>query len=56
VQVITAFEPQGFERFFLAFGVDADEPGAFEASFSEPAIARVVAGCAEFGMILAPPA
>jgi quercetin dioxygenase-like cupin family protein len=56
VRVITGFEPQGFERFFLEYGVDVDEPGAFETSFSEPAIARVVAGCAQFGMILAPPA
>jgi quercetin dioxygenase-like cupin family protein len=56
VRVITGFEPQGFERFFLEYGVDVDEPGAFETSFSEPTIARVVEGCAQFGMILAPPA
>ena len=54
VRVITGFEPQGFERFFLEYGIDADEPGAFENSVSEATIARVIAGCAQFGMILAP--
>jgi mannose-6-phosphate isomerase-like protein (cupin superfamily) len=54
VQVITGFEPQGFERFFVEFGVDVDEPGAFERSLSEASIARVIDGCAGFGMILAP--
>jgi mannose-6-phosphate isomerase-like protein (cupin superfamily) len=54
VRVITSFEPQGFERFFLEYGVDVDEPGAFEASVSEATIARVIEGCAQFGMILAP--
>jgi quercetin dioxygenase-like cupin family protein len=54
VRVITGFEPQGFERFFLEYGIDANEAGAFENSVSETAIARVVEGCAQFGMILAP--
>ena len=54
VRVITGFEPQGFERFFLEYGIDADEEGAFETSVSEATIARVVEGCAQFGMILAP--
>jgi mannose-6-phosphate isomerase-like protein (cupin superfamily) len=54
VRVITAFEPQGFERFFLEYGVDVDEAGAFETSVSEAMIARVIEGCAQFGMILAP--
>jgi quercetin dioxygenase-like cupin family protein len=54
VRVITGFEPQGFERFFLEYGIDADEAGAFESSVSEATIARVVEGCARFGMILAP--
>jgi quercetin dioxygenase-like cupin family protein len=54
VRVITGFEPQGFERFFVEYGVDVDEPGAFEASVSEATIARVVEGCAQFGMTLAP--
>lgn len=54
VKVITGFEPQGFERFFLEYGVDVDEPGAFESSVSEAMIARVIEGCAQFGMILAP--
>jgi mannose-6-phosphate isomerase-like protein (cupin superfamily) len=54
VRVITGFEPQGFERFFVEYGIDADEVGAFESSVSEATIARVVAGCAQFGMILAP--
>ena len=53
VRVITAFEPQGFERFFLEYGVDVDEAGAFETSVSEAMIARVIEGCAQFGMILA---
>jgi mannose-6-phosphate isomerase-like protein (cupin superfamily) len=54
VRVITGFEPQGFERFFLEYGVDVDEPDAFETSVSEATIARVIAGCAQFGMILEP--
>jgi hypothetical protein len=54
VKVITGFEPQGFERFFVEYGIDVDEPGAFETSVSEATIARVVEGCAQFGMILAP--
>jgi quercetin dioxygenase-like cupin family protein len=54
VRVITGFEPQGFERFFLEYGVAADEAGAFESSVSEATIARVVEGCAQFGMIIAP--
>jgi mannose-6-phosphate isomerase-like protein (cupin superfamily) len=54
VRVITGFEPRGFERFFLEYGVDADEAGAFETSVSKATIARVVEGCAQFGMILAP--
>lgn len=53
-RVITCFEPQGFERFFLEYGVDVDEPEAFETSVSEAMIARVIEGCAQFGMILAP--
>jgi quercetin dioxygenase-like cupin family protein len=53
VKVITGFEPQGFERFFLEYGVDVDEPGAFETSVSEAMIARVIGSCARFGMILA---
>jgi quercetin dioxygenase-like cupin family protein len=54
VRVITGFEPQGFERFFLEYGVDVDEPEAFESSVSEATIARVLATCGQFGMILAP--
>jgi mannose-6-phosphate isomerase-like protein (cupin superfamily) len=53
-RVITCFEPQGFERFFLEYGVDVDEPEAFETSVSEAMIARVIEGCGQFGMILAP--
>jgi quercetin dioxygenase-like cupin family protein len=52
VRVITGFEPQGFERFFLEYGVDVNEPGAFELSVSDATIARVIEGCAQFGMIL----
>ena len=54
VRVITGFEPQGFERFFLEYGIEVDEEGAFERSVSEAMIARVIEGCAQFGMILAP--
>jgi quercetin dioxygenase-like cupin family protein len=53
VRVITGFEPQGFERFFLEFGVAADAPGAFEDSVSETAIAQVVERCGDFGMVIA---
>lgn len=54
VRTITCFEPRGFEAFFREFGVDASAPGAFEASVGAESIARVVEGCARFGMILAP--
>jgi mannose-6-phosphate isomerase-like protein (cupin superfamily) len=53
VRAITGFEPMGFEAFFEEFGVDATEPGAFEASVSDDMIGRVVEGCGRFGMILA---
>jgi quercetin dioxygenase-like cupin family protein len=53
VRVITGFEPGGFEDFFLEYGVDVGEPAAFERSVSEETIARVLEGCAQFGMILA---
>ena len=43
-----------FERFFLEYGVDVNEAGAFETSVSEAMITRVIEGCAQFGMILAP--
>jgi mannose-6-phosphate isomerase-like protein (cupin superfamily) len=54
VRVITGFEPQGFEQFFLEYGFDVTEEGAFETSVSEASITRVIEGCAQFGMILAP--
>jgi mannose-6-phosphate isomerase-like protein (cupin superfamily) len=54
VRVITAFDPPGFERFFLEYGVDVDTAGAFASSVSQATIARVIEGCARFGMILAP--
>lgn len=54
LRTITCFEPRGFEAFFREFGVDASAPDAFEASVSAESIARVVEGCARFGMILAP--
>jgi mannose-6-phosphate isomerase-like protein (cupin superfamily) len=53
VRAITGFEPTGFEAFFEEYGVDATQPGAFEASVSEEMIGRVVAGCGRFGMIIA---
>jgi mannose-6-phosphate isomerase-like protein (cupin superfamily) len=52
VRAMTAFDPAGFEAFFYEFGIDAADPGAFEASVSEDSIGRVVEGCARFGMIL----
>jgi mannose-6-phosphate isomerase-like protein (cupin superfamily) len=54
LRVITGFDPTGFEGFFEEFGIDASEPGAFEASVSDESIRRVVEGCHRFGMILAP--
>ncbi len=56
VRTITGFEPRGFEAFFLEYGFDAADPGAFEASVSEETIRRVVEGCSRFGMILSPEA
>ena len=53
-RVITCFEPQGFETFFLEYSVDVDEAGAFETLVSEAMITRVIEGCAQFGMILTP--
>ena len=52
VRTITGFEPAGFEQFFEEFGVDASEPGAFEASVSDDTIQRVIEGCGRFGMII----
>jgi hypothetical protein len=54
VSVVTGFEPQGLERFFVEHGVDVDEPGAFATSVGEATITLVLEGCAQFGMILAP--
>jgi mannose-6-phosphate isomerase-like protein (cupin superfamily) len=55
VRTITGFEPAGFEAFFEEYGVDATQPGAFEASVSPETIQRVVDGCHRFGMIIDPP-
>ncbi|HTI32036.1 MAG TPA: cupin domain-containing protein [Miltoncostaea sp.] len=55
VRVVTAFDPHGFEGFFLEFGVDAREPDAFEASVAPDLIARVVEGCGRYGMVIAGP-
>ena len=55
VRTITGFEPTGFEAFFEEFGVDATEPGAFEASISPETIGRVVAECGRFGMVIPRP-
>lgn len=55
VRMITGYEPMGFDAFFHEFGVDASEPGAFEASVAPEMITRVVEGCERFGMILAEP-
>ena len=52
---ITAFSPRGFERFFFEFGVPVEQPDAEAMSASKEMVARVVSGCAAFGMILAPP-
>jgi mannose-6-phosphate isomerase-like protein (cupin superfamily) len=54
LRTITGFEPAGFEAFFLEYGFDAADPGAFAASISDDTIKRVVDGCAEFGMIIVP--
>ncbi len=54
VKWITTFAPRGFERFFEDFGVPVDRENAREASLSGELIQRVVSGCAEYGMILAP--
>jgi mannose-6-phosphate isomerase-like protein (cupin superfamily) len=54
VRAITGFEPAGFEAFFEEYGIDATQPGAFEASVSAEAIERFVAGCSRFGMIIPP--
>jgi quercetin dioxygenase-like cupin family protein len=54
VRAITGFEPMGFEAFFEEYGVDTAEPGAFEASISEEMIQRVIEGCSQFGMVIAP--
>lgn len=56
LRVVRGYEPQGFERFFLEYGVNVNEAGAFETSVSEPMIRRMVTGCAGYGMILAPEA
>jgi len=55
VRSLTGFEPAGFEAFFEEFGLDAADPGSFEASVSDESVRRVVEGCARFGMVLADP-
>ena len=55
VRSITGFEPVGFEAFFEEYGFDTTQPGAFEASVSAETIQRVIEGCSQFGMIIAPP-
>ncbi len=52
VRTLTAFEPVGFEAFFSEFGINASEPGSFDASLSEESIRRVINGCSRFGMII----
>jgi mannose-6-phosphate isomerase-like protein (cupin superfamily) len=54
VRAITAFTPGGFEQFFLEYGIDVDQPDAFERSVGDDVIARVVEGCEAFGMVIAP--
>jgi mannose-6-phosphate isomerase-like protein (cupin superfamily) len=49
---VTALSPRGFEGFFRDFGVPVEENGSFEASVSEASIARVIAECSRYGMIL----
>lgn len=50
---LTAFSPRGFEKFFVAFGVPVEEDNAVQRSVSDDMIGRVLAECADFGMILA---
>jgi mannose-6-phosphate isomerase-like protein (cupin superfamily) len=53
---LTAFSPRGFERFFQEFGVPVGQSDALEVSTSDAMIGRVIAECAEYGMILDPSA
>jgi len=53
VRWLTGWSPRGFEDFFTHFGVEAELEGARETSLSEEAVRRIVAGCADFGMIVA---
>lgn len=55
-QWVTAVSPRGFERFFTDFGVLVEQAGSFETSVSEASIARVIAECSRYGMILVGPA
>jgi mannose-6-phosphate isomerase-like protein (cupin superfamily) len=52
VRVITGFEPAGFEAFFDEFGINVNEPNAFEASITPEMIGRVIAGSERFGMVI----
>ena len=53
VRWVTGWNPLGFQRFFAELGVDASEPDARARSVSEERIARVVAECGRFGMVIA---
>lgn len=54
VQMITGYEPRGFEAFFEEYGIDTTQPGAFEASATPDMIERVIEGCSRYGMIIPP--
>jgi quercetin dioxygenase-like cupin family protein len=49
---ITGWRPKGFERFFRAFGIPGDRPGARDLSLSDEVVRRVGAECETFGMYL----
>lgn len=51
VEWVTTYAPDGFQKFFTDFGVDAREPDARLRSVDGALVGRVIAECATYGMI-----
>ena len=49
---MTGWRPEGFQKFFLDFGIPCDQEGAREQSISEEVIQRVMQECEKYGMHL----
>ena len=54
VRWLTGWNPIGFQRFFVEFGVDVDEPEARRASVADERIQRVIAEADRYDMVMVP--